>query len=153
MLRYKGKVEIEGIDADIPSLETSLELVRKGDALIRIVFMYLQAEYMNFVELKEPIIREAEEAITKGTMVQSAGRFLEGLEQSRAPYNRTLELLEAQVRLAKEKKNQQWLKQAAIGADRARIRSREWICRNIYDIGPRRQRPQTVRDREIERIN
>ena len=38
-------------------------------------------------------------------------------------------------------------------SDRAGIRSREWICHNIYDIGPRRQRPQTVRDREIERIN
>ena len=38
-------------------------------------------------------------------------------------------------------------------SDRAVIRSREWICHNIYDIGHRRQRPQTVRDRESERIN
>ena len=115
--------------------------------------MYLQAEYKNFVELKEPIIREAEEAIARGTLVQSARRFLEGLEQSRAPYSRKLELLEEQVRLAQEKRNQQWLKQAAIGADRAGFRSREWICRNIYDIGPRRQRPQTVRERKSEIIN
>ena len=58
-------------------------------------------------------------------------------------------VLEEQVRLAKEKKNQQWLKQATelgYGVESG-------MCRNIYDIGPRRQRPQTVRDREIERIN
>lgn len=111
--------------------------------------MYLQANYSNYHELKEKIVEEAEEATARGELVRSARRFVEGLERSRTPYKRTVELLEMQVRLAKEQKDHHWLKSAAKTADRCGFKSRQWICDNICDIGSRRDRPTSMRTQQI----
>ena len=52
-------------------------------------------------------MEEAEEATARGELVRSARRFVEELERSRTPYKRKVELLEKQVRLAKEQKDHQ----------------------------------------------
>ena len=111
--------------------------------------MYLQANYSNYHELKEKIVEEAEEATARGELVRSARRFVEELERSRTPYKRKVELLEMQVRLAKEQKDHLWLKSAAQTADRCGFKSRQWICDNIYDIGSRRDRPTSMRTQQI----
>ena len=111
--------------------------------------MYLQANYSNYHELKEKIVEEAEEATARGELVRSARRFVEELERSRTPYKRKVELLQMQVRLAKEQKDHLWLKSAAQTADRCGFKSRQWICDNIYDIGSRRDRPTSMRIQQI----
>ena len=60
-----------------------------------------------------------------------------------------MELLEKQVRLAKEQKDHLWLKSAAQTADRCGFKTRQWICENIYDIGSRRDRPTSMRTQQI----
>ena len=94
-------------------------------------------------------MEEAEEATARGELVRSARRFVEELERSRTPYKRKVELLEMQVRLAKEQKDHLWLKSAAQTADRCGFKSRQWICDNIYDIGSRRDRPTSMRTQQI----
>ena len=111
--------------------------------------MYLQANYSNYHELKEKIVEEAEEATARGELVRSPRRFVEELERSRTPYKRKVELLEMQVRLAKEQKDHLWLKSAAQTADQCGFKSRQWICDNIYDIGSRRDRPTSMRTQQI----
>ena len=111
--------------------------------------MYLQANYSNYHELKEKIVEVAEEATARGELVRSARRFVEELERSRTPYKRKVELLEMQVRLAKEQKDHLWLKSAAQTADRCGFKSRQWICDNNYDIGSRRDRPTSMRTQQI----
>ena len=93
--------------------------------------MYLQANYSTYHELKEKIVEEAEEATARGELVRSARRFVEELERSRTPYKRKVELLEMQVRLAKEQKDHLWLKSAAQTTDRCGFKCRQWICDNI----------------------
>ena len=60
-----------------------------------------------------------------------------------------MELLEKQVRLAKEQKDHLWLKSAAQTADRCGFKSRQWVCENIYDTGSRRDRPTSMRTQQI----
>ena len=57
------------------------------------LFVYCQAGYENFSELKEPIIQEVEEATARGELVRSARRFVEELANSRVPYARRVEYL------------------------------------------------------------
>ena len=47
-----------------------------------------QAEYNQFTELKEGIVREVEEATRRGELVVSARRFVEELSNARVPYER-----------------------------------------------------------------
>ncbi|MCG8078475.1 MAG: hypothetical protein JAY75_19820, partial [Candidatus Thiodiazotropha taylori] len=75
--------------------------------------MYLQADYSNFTQLREAIVREAEEATARGELVRSARRFVEELARTRIPYARQVEILLEQVRLAKEQRDHQWLKRVA----------------------------------------
>ena len=94
-------------------------------------------------------MKEAEEATARGELVPSVRRFVEELERSRTPYKRKVELLEMQIRLAKEQKDHLWLKSAALTADRCGFKSRQWICDNIYDIGSRRDRSTSMRTQQI----
>ena len=101
--------------------------------------------------MKEKIVEEAEEATARGELIRSTRRFVEELERSRTPYKRKMELLEKQVRLAKEQKDHLWLKSAPKTADQCGFKSRQWICENIYDIGSRRDRPTSKRTQQINK--
>ena len=106
--------------------------------------MYFQAE---------PFIREVEEAVSKGQLVRSARRLVEGLAESRAPYQRRIELLMEQVRLAQAQYDQNWLKHAAEVAQVKGFKNYQWICDNIHRLSPRRSHPGSQRTQEISLIN
>ena len=117
--------------------------------VISLSFVCFQAEYQNYSELKEPIVQEIEESTSKGVLVRSARRFVEGLASSRATYARKLQLLMEQVRLAREQRDYPWLRNVAECANKEGFKSHQWICENIAVIGPRRQRPPNKKARQI----
>ena len=112
-------------------------------------FVCFQAEYQNYSKLKEPIVKEIEESTSKGVLVRSARRFVEGLASSRATYARKLQLLMEQVRLAREQRDYPWLRNVAECAKWEGFKSHQWICENIAVIGPRRQRPPNKKAKQI----
>ena len=105
--------------------------------------MFFQAEYNQFTELKEGIVREAEEATRRGELVVSARRFVEELSNARVPYEKKVQYLLEQVRLAQAKKETNWLRRAAEIAYDVGFKTHEWICRNIFRIPPRCSNPQS----------
>ena len=117
--------------------------------VISLSFVCFQAEYQNYSELKEPIVQEIEESTSKGVLVRSARRFVEGLASSRATNARKLKLLMEQVRLAREQRDYPWLRNVAECANKEGFKSHQWICENIAVIGPRRQRPPNRKAKQI----
>ena len=136
---------MQGLPAKTP-IETGKGTV---GGVTSLSFVYLQAEYQNYSELKEPIIQEIEESTSKGVLVRSARRFVEDLANSRATYVRKLQLLMEQVRLAQEQRDYPWLRNVAECANRAGFKNHQWICENIAIIGPWRQRPSSKKATQI----
>ena len=117
--------------------------------VICLSFVCFQAEYQSYSELKEPIVQEIEESTSKGVLVRSARRFVEGLASSRATYARKLQLLMEQVRLTREQRDYPWLRNVAECANKEGFKSHQWICENIAVIGPRSQRPPNKKAKQI----
>lgn len=98
-------------------------------------YIFSGMAYSNFSEKREAFLDEVEESTARGRLIPPL-TLVDGLNYcSRARPEQRVAALLGQVGIAKERREQTWLRRVAQEAEKVQFHNRSWIRENIYDIG------------------